>query len=110
MADDQQRIHFKIAVVGLPAVGKSRRLSTLHGKVNTSPEPTQGCNKSNLIEKRECNPPTHPRHGRPVPNASILLRGLTWTLIVLVNASTVEDGMDPTSWMNLAADLQVRGR
>ena len=106
MADDQQRIHFKIAVVGLPAVGKSTFINALHGKLNTSPEPTQGCNKSNLI-RSECSLDILDMGGRSeVRQFWPRLAADVHALIVLVNASTVEDGMDPTSWMNLAADLQ----
>ena len=38
----------RVAVVGLPASGKSTLVAALHGRTDLTPQPTQGCNKSNI--------------------------------------------------------------
>ena len=81
----------KIAVVGLPSVGKTTLIATLQSKERMSPEPTQGCNKSTL-SRDEINLDLLDMGGKPeVRKFWQQLAKDAQGIIVLANAAEADD-------------------
>lgn len=93
----------KVAILGLPSVGKTTFISTLQGKPLDTIEPTSGCNKSTL-SLAEVNLDLLDVGGGPqVRRFWQQITAEAQGLVVLVNTSEADD----LSWAQLARELRV---
>ena len=102
MDDLPRQRRLRVAIVGLPSVGKSTFVAALHGKPILSPEPTQGCNKS-TVGREECNLELLDLGGKP--SIRKFWRQLTTDaqgLVLIANAAEADD----MAWGLLANELR----
>ena len=93
----------KVAILGLPSVGKTTFISMLQGKPLDIVEPTSGCNKS-MLSREKVNLDLLDVGGAPQvrrfwPQIAQEAQGL----IMLVNASEADD----LSWAQLAREVRI---
>ena len=102
MDDETRQRRLRVAIVGLPSVGKSTFVAALHGKPLHSPEPTQGCNKS-TVGREDCNLELLDLGGKS--SIRKFWRQLTTDaqgLVLLANAAEADD----MAWGLLANELR----
>ena len=98
----QPKPRLRVAIVGLPSVGKSSLVAALHGKELLTPEPTQGCNKSSIAHE-DYNLDLLDLGGKPAVRK--FWRNLAQdaqALVVLANAAEADD----LSWGMLKTELR----